>query len=234
MKLSLKIFSIIIFGFILSACGGPLYVKMKPEFIKNSNKTVMIAHSKYNAPDYYAKGSQGLLDIAISRGANEPLINYLNNIDISNYESVVYDFETSLNAKGYKTVVSDDVLDVSTYEDFEAPSSSDTYAAVDYRKFKKEKGADYLLLIQIMKSGVERPYYGFIPTGKPVAMFNVIPCIIDLETNQIVWHSINHSISGIEGEWDQPPEFSNITEAIRKTQILSRSNIVNAFISELK
>lgn len=209
-------------------------IKLKPEFITNKGKSIVIANMQYNAPGYYKKGSQGLLDVAIANAANEHLIKHLNNIDISNYESISYDFEGILLSKGYNAIVNDKLLESNGFQDYKLNDNQDEndYPKKDFRSLKDSSNADYLMIVEIKASGVERPYYGFIPTGAPVGMFRVATSIVDLNTNKYVWFQETQTDVAIEGEWDQPTEFPNLTDAIRKAEVLSRADVISALKSQ--
>jgi hypothetical protein len=54
-----------------------------------------------------------------------------------------------------------------------------------------------------------------------MAIFQAHGALIDLTSHEVLWRAsmtVEQSVIRIEGEWDQPPDYPNITRAIRRAE----------------
>jgi len=96
-------------------------------------------------------------------------------------------------------------------------------------------GVDRLLLLSVDRFGAFRDYFVFVPTAAPLAMFQVRGELIDLTNNQILWRASTaqkQSLVAIEGNWDQPPDYPNLTQGIRRAEHDAVVYLQNAFFSD--
>ena len=73
------------------------------------------------------------------------------------------------------------------------------------------------------------------PTAAPLAMFQVRGELIDLTNNQILWRASTaqkQNLVAIEGNWDQPPDYPNLTQAILRAEHDAVVYLQNASFSD--
>lgn len=208
----------------LSGCASiPPPVSLSEDFWNEKDKTVAIVVQQMPQADYMTTGQQGLLDLAINEGANSALNDYLHKLDMAEFLLIGEEFKSLVESRG--------IAVVSVTTDYELPKlgsfrggdgGTEVFARNDYRGLREDLAADRLLLISVPSAGVVRPYYGFIPTGEPMASFLVEGKAIDLHTNRVLWRArIDHKLA-IKTPWDEPPTFPNVTSAFYKAMEQSR------------
>lgn len=197
-------------------------VPFSQDFWNEKDKTVAIVVEQLPEPDYLTQGQQGLLDLAINEGANSTLNDYLHELDISEFQGIADEFRTLFESQGLSVVTQEVDAKLPDLRGFNGGGGTNPFADYDYRPLKSKFQADRLLLIKVLRAGVVRPYYGFIPTGEPLANFVVEGRVIDLETNRLLWRVHFDEKLGIQEPWDEPPSFPNVTTAFFKTMELAR------------
>jgi len=76
--------------------------------------------------------------------------------------------------------------------------------------------AQYLLLVQVQSIGTIRGYMGVVPSTSPSGYFVAVGQLIDLKTQKLLWHKGVSIRRPGRGEWDQPPDFANLTAAVHR------------------
>ena len=84
--------------------------------------------------------------------------------------------------------------------------------------FKATK-ADYVILLHLQNFGSTRTYYSVIPLGEPQAFASVRGIMVEKDSYKLAWDT--GSMEGrlhepVTGEWDQSPDFPNITAAVKR------------------
>jgi hypothetical protein len=210
-------------------------VGLKPAFWENKQQTIVVSLAELPEANHRMLGQQGLLDIAINQGNAKPLIDHLKTFNVADYKKVAKDVSDTLTAQGYRVRENADVIKVATLPDFKAAEGQSkggaVYASKDFTTLKDKLGPNRLLLITLQAIGTERTYYGFIPTGAPVAAINVRGEIIDLANNEVLWRQPFMRQLPVDGEWDQAPNFPNIDRALQKVMLMSRKDLQNTFLT---
>ncbi|HMH18128.1 MAG TPA: hypothetical protein VK572_08275, partial [Burkholderiales bacterium] len=217
MKSSIRILAGVGLLLLLSACAvGP--VAMNSEFWSQTDRGVGVAVAKLPEAMPHKVGSQGLLDIAINNAMADELSTSLKTVDLlSMYGGFRDEVTQRMKEKGMKPVLVQNPVDTETLKDFSTDDKSRTYAAKDFRPLKAGIGnVDRLLLVTVVAAGTQRPYYGFIPTGRPTALLRARGELIDLNTNEVLWRDNTMNVMEITDPWDRPPNFANVHAAVKK------------------
>ena len=96
-------------------------------------------------------------------------------------------------------------------------------------------GIDRLLVLSIDRFGAFRDYFVFVPTAAPTAMFQVSGELIDLTRNQVLWRvsmAEKQNLLAVEGRWDQPPDYPNLTQTIRCAEHDAAVYLQSAFFGD--
>jgi len=206
---------------------------VKQQFWNDKSKTIGIVIGDMPKPSAHKGGQQGLLDIAINNSNADDLETHLNTLDVSSIRNVATKFTKYLRGKGLKVKQFKNPLNLESLPDFEA-ENDDTkkiyYTNKDYRGLKSKYGVDKLVVINIVRVGTLRTYYGFIPTSDPNGLSHLGGYVVDLKNNQMEWkQSVINQIPHNSTEWDSPPKFNALTKAMYTAFEQSKSMLFNHF-----
>lgn len=213
---------------LLSGCVTSPLVQMKQEFWTQTDRSVGVAVAKLPEATAQKVGQQGLLDMAINEAMADELSKYLKTLDLSSYGKVSGETAMRMQAKGLKVREVGKTIDVAALNDFSSEDSSRVFANKDFRPLRQELGVDRLVLLTVTAAGTQRPYYGFIPTGKPIALMSTRGEIIDLTTNEILWRQLSTNTTPIDDPWDQPPNYPNVGVAVQKVVLMARRSVIDS------
>lgn len=209
--------------FVLTGCVSiQKPIDMDMSHWKENETKIAILVNQLPEPYTHKFGSQGLLDIAINNSMATGLTKHVSTLDLSDFYSIKNDLKEHIAEKNVQVVV--------LPEDFELPKlvkfeKKENFAKLDYRVLKQQLGTDQLLIINVNQLGTIRNYYGFMPIGAPKAIFSGVGELIDLSTNQILWHKPVNLEKVISGKWDEPKQYPNLTKAIFKVTEMGKKEL---------
>jgi hypothetical protein len=210
---------------------APARMSLKPSFWKETQHKVGVATLAAPKLAAYRAGSEGLLDMAINSAMSGSLEAHLQSLDASKFAAVADQYVEKLNERGLNARRLSKTVNPLTMSPFtsEAPGE---FAERDLRPLAEQEGIDMLILLSLQQCGTTRKYYGFIPLGPPEALCVSKGELIDLRTNQIAWRAypeISEAILPVEGEWDQAPDYRNVTLAIDKAMTRAQVFLLEDF-----
>ncbi|MBI5523065.1 MAG: hypothetical protein HY910_10580 [Desulfarculus sp.] len=180
------------------------------------------------APRAMRTGDQRLLDLAINELANNSLESHLTKLRVDDHEKFCTDFIEGLVSKGMNVQRVSLPLDVNSLSEFEAPLDG-SCETKDYRPYIQEAGVDKLIILSLPAMGTTRPYYGFVPLGPPKAICMFGGKMIEAKTNKLLWSYFYTSILAIPGNWDNPPQFPEVTARVFEAVNISRESVKKSF-----
>ncbi|SME98221.1 hypothetical protein [Pseudobacteriovorax antillogorgiicola] len=214
-------------------------IPLDSSFTKVKSSTVGVGSKKHPEATFYQKGAQGILDMAISQGLNSSLIATLNAMRLDDEYTDGYEGKFSKALSGQErnvvTIESKTIMSLPEFKSQDRRTKGEDeihYADLDYRQLKKD-GIDFILVIEPIRYGLERAYYGFIPLGAPQGHAQVQFDLVDTGTNRIVWRDTAEVRSPITGEWDNPPAFAESKEAIRLSYQTALGNLLKTIEKNL-
>lgn len=201
-----------------SAC-APSRLTVKPEFWHERQARIGVALTRHPDAGAHKAGAQGLLDMAINAGMAADLKSHLKKLDVSEFDRIRERFVQELGKRGMNAVALPGYLDPSTYpaRGEDAPQIENAYDR-DLAALRAEHKLDAVVLLQVRRYGTLRSYYGFIPLGAPQGFCEVKGQMVDLKTGAMLWQTQvpeNQATVPASGEWDQPPDYPNLTVALR-------------------
>lgn len=213
----------------LGACATvPNSVDNRQAFWAQGGETA-VAHVAWPTPDAHRVGAEGLLDMAINSAITGGVRGHLAEVDLTDtYAALLTDLQAELTARGVPTKIVERPVDPTLLPKFEGAKKGED-ALVDMRRWRNRFDADYLCLVHVAASGTMRPYYGFVPTGRPTGFSSVGVEIVDLRTNALVWRYATQVSREIPGEWDVKPDYPNLTESVGEAAEDMRGKVVKAF-----
>ncbi len=200
----------------------------KQNFWKDKSSSVGVAVVKIPVAKTHKSGTQGLLDLAINNSMSTDLDKHLATFDVTPIKKVTTKIVAYLTSRGINAKEIKKTIDVEKLKEFEGESSSSTkYLAVkNFTSLKSELGVDKLLLLSVDLIGTIRNYYGFIPTNSPTGYSLLRGRVINLKTNELEWNQVVSKSVHYEGEdWDTPPNFPELTNALTKAYEQSRNSL---------
>jgi len=227
----LKLYVLLSGMFLLAGCATTQQpsVPLKSDFWSDSNHQVGVYVKSIDKPELYMEGDVRLLDYAINAAAMSTVTEHFESLDVSDYETLRSDIYKRLVEEGMHAVVLRDEMTIDDMPGFEDPDKDDTvyYAEKDYSAFKKKYGIDKLIVVVPKRVGLARPYYGFVPTGDPRAVFELHGELIDLGTNQLIWYTDVSEENYASGAWDEPPKYPGLTDRFYASLEKAKQDVMN-------
>lgn len=202
----------------LVGCAKQPNVPLADNFWQDKKQKIAVVTTKSPTPHVYQTGGEGLLDYAINSVANNGLGEHLSSTDLTWYRKLPQNFVTRLKQSNVYAQAYD-----------EQPKSGAGHA--QYFSFARLQGADKLLLIDLEAVGVQRSYYSFVPTGDPKAYCVLKGELIDTNNNQVLWRYKSDILQPIQGNWDQSPNYPNLTHALENAEALAEQEMIASFFS---
>lgn len=199
-------------------------------YAQNDGKTVGLMLKAPEAPGLALEGNIGLLDYAIIAAATSSLSSHIESQDLGEFLAVSEELSLGLENEGFTTVRLEAPEKEPKLAKFKDPDSGDTvyYAKQDHRDLAEQHKVDYLLKLTATSAGLTRPYYGFVPTDAPRAVFNVHGELIDLSTNQLLWYANIAQSAYATGEWDEAPSFPGLTNTYYVVMNKAKQDVLGA------
>jgi hypothetical protein len=83
----------------------------------------------------------------------------------------------------------------------------------DFSSLRKKYEIDKLVIISVQGLGFIRNYSSYVAIGDPFGAIDSIGYMVDLNNNKYEWYQRVFITKGAAGEWDEPPQFSSLTNA---------------------
>jgi hypothetical protein len=198
---------------VFSGCVAP-NIQLTDTFWQNHNQKIAVAVTKAPKPGLYQKGEVGLLDYAITNIVNSKFERHLKTTDLSWYYRMPEEFTEQLRLRH---------MDAKAYPEPLNPSQVKYFYQMDGNK----------LVFKLEAVGASRSYYGFVPTGEPVANCILSGELID-PRNKVLWRYKAIVGESVRGTWDQPPNYPNLTHALTLAMQEARQELLDSFFTGLK
>lgn len=222
---------------IMSLIGcAPARMSLKPSFWKETQLKVGVATIPSQKMAAHRAGSEGLLDMAINSAMTGSLEAHLQSMDANKFATVADQYVEKLTERGLNARKLDKPVNPHVLQPFTAPGSGE-YAEKDMRPLAGKEGIDMLIVLSLQQCGTIRKYYGFIPLGPPEAICVSKGEMINLKTNEIAWRAypeMNEAILPIEGEWDQAPDYQNVTRAVDRAMSQAQLFLIKEFFGSAR
>lgn len=230
MKTLLRLSFAAIFAALVGCATPQVPVPLDQGFYREEGKSVGVMLKVPEKPGLSLEGNIGLLDYAIIAGATSALTDNIEKQELSEFIAVSELLSQSLESEGFNVVRLEAPEKEPKLGSFKDPDSKDTsyFAEKDHRPLADQYQADYLLKLTATSVGLARPYYGFIPTDDPRAVFNVNGELIDLSSNQLLWYSNISRSAYASGEWDEAPEFPGLTNSYYVVMNQAKEDVIKA------
>lgn len=210
-------FKRIILGLLVSYIGvvQAADVELPENFWQNQKQPITIATMKPAATDIHNTGNQGgVVGSALHGAVNNKLDNYLETLDLTW-------FKTKL-PKRFATALKQKNINTKLYK---------TELNPDDKNLTLKVGADKLLVFKLESYGVKRRYNGLVPAEDPRAYCVLTGELLD-KNNQVLWQHTAVASQVVEGEWDQAPNYPNLTNAIHAASESAQQELLDSFFAD--
>ncbi|MCL1051494.1 hypothetical protein L2755_17940 [Shewanella abyssi] len=197
----------------LGGCAAKIQppVPLDANALKSAEAKVGVITSNIPVPETTISGADCLLCYAVAAAANSSLDKHLKTIPVDDIKNLKLELTQILADKGVNAVALEGYIDVSKLK--KKKSKELNVALKDYSSYK-DKGINYLLVIDVAQVGAYRSYSSYVPTMDPVATFSGTAYIVDLETNKYVLYKPFNNRKASDLQWDEPPLFPGLTNSL--------------------
>lgn len=225
---------VIVLALSLSACAPRIAVS--PSLWSQQGVRVGVATVVHPEAAAHKVGAQGLLDLAINAAIASELKAHLETVRLDEFDAIRDRFAGELQSRGLQAKLIPSRIDLTPYEQFVTPAGATAeFFEKNLKTLAEKESIDLLVLLSVTRFGTIRSYYGFVPLGPPQGLCQASGRLIDLRTNQLMWRTFaseKDSMVPAEGTWDQPPDYRNLTDAIKKAITNAQSFLFNDFFAE--
>ncbi|MCQ4278881.1 hypothetical protein NA643_07285 [Pseudomonas stutzeri] len=209
----------------LTGCASPqLPIALEDTLWSERDKTIGVAIVELPKPTAQLTGNQGLLDLAINTGLAAGLRSKVETWELVGMETVPQQLVDELSTRGYKAKV----LSPIKLSEFKENSAKLGYAKYDFTPLRQQQ-LDKLILITLHVAGTQRSYYSVIPTSDPLTQVGGLTQVIDLTDNRLAFYQSFASVRAADGEWDEGPDYPNLTNAFYQALDESEQSILAPF-----
>lgn len=213
---------------LLTGCATPQPpVPMDQAFWNEKQERIGVAYTPLPAPTVALTGQQGLLDYAVNSGMASGLRAKVETWDTSSLREIPQQAAALLQEKGYTVVKLDEPINVEALK--KVPSEKTGFTAMDFQPLKAQNQIDKLVLFSFASAGTTRSYYSVAPTSVPVAQIVVSTYVIDLDDNRMLYYQPKVFSRAADGEWDEAPEFPNLTNAFYQALDSTQQDLLGVF-----
>jgi len=221
---------------LIAACAAPpaQTVALSNSFWQEKTARIGVVLVEVPKGAVHMVGPQDALDRAIANATDARLRDYLQTLLPREFHQVGELFLERLQAKGYAVSLISQPIERSRYVALQAKGSTKLNDH-SITALQAQYGIDRLLVLSIDRFGAFRDYFVFVPTAAPTAMFQVSGELIDLTRNQVLWRvsmAEKQNLLAVEGRWDQPPDYPNLTQTIRCAEHDAAVYLQSAFFGD--
>tara|TARA_B100000767_G_C19752295_1_gene531327 strand:- start:1233 stop:1946 length:714 start_codon:yes stop_codon:yes gene_type:complete len=207
-----KLFAISVLLLTLIGCASPQpLVALNNDIIRNTDNRIGVAMNAFPEAGLRLPGADCLLCLAVAFGANSELNTHAKTLPTDDLDDLKNAVGDVLESQGKNVVVIEDDLDIDKLA--KTKSLGEGFSKKDFSEFADKYHIDHMIVIDIDFIGLTRPYSSYIPTGQPQATVHGRVSMVNLETNKFNWYLPIASYLSADGEWDEPTEFPNLTNA---------------------
>ena len=190
---------------------------IRQSLIDSPSTVTLVEISGFDEPQFYRGGQSGLLDICFNKAFGSDLRASVKYISIRRFieKSFFNRFASALKKSGFKVKIAKS-LDRESLKTPENETSD--MAPFDFSGLYHEYKTDYLMVLDPIKFGICREYYGFIPTGRPYGASLVRIYLVDLKTNMLEAYFAEQITVGTSEKWDDQGErYEEVTNAAEES-----------------
>jgi len=200
-----------------AGCAGQPQVQLKQDFWadKQQRVGVLVLDPRADAAGVRTTGEQGLIFYAISNAQMGSLNAHLEKQQPVELKAMADRVALRLKERGITAVSIE--KKITATELIERPGGyREGFAKYDFTALGAQYKVDKLLILSPEFTGSERGYYVFMPTGDPRGNFRSVGQLVEIPSHKLLWYRPIDTLRTVKEPWDQPPDFPNVTAAMRE------------------
>ena len=198
---------------LLGACAAPKQaaVPLSADALSARPVRIGVVMSTVPKPDTHFPGAGCLLCIAAVTVSNTALTAHVQTLQTDDLPTIKQDLAELLRKKGHTVTVIAEPLDIDALPDRQ--DAKPNGARKDFSALGRQYRLDKLLVIHIVKLGVNRNYNSYIPTGDPQGLVAGAAYIVNLDDHGYDWYRAVRQLRSATGNWDEAPAYPGLSNA---------------------
>jgi hypothetical protein len=215
-------------AFILGGCATPqLPVQMAKETLAPQLGKIGIAMGPIPKADTYFPGVSCLLCLGTASIANAKLTAHTQTLSGEDLLKLKGEISSLLGEQRIQTQIIEETFDIQALPDFKGKETN--IARKDFTTLRAKYNIDKLIVITINRLGFRRTYYAYTPTSDPQGALEGIGYMVDLASNRYEWYWPVSVFRNAAGNWDEPPQFPNLTDAYFRAMEAGKKEFMKPF-----
>ncbi len=191
-----------------------------------SNTSITIAATEVVEPSMMYPGAGCLLCLGVAAASNSGLSTHVKTLPNDDLKSLQAELSSALQNKGFTVKsISEPFISKGLKK---ATSELSNAARKDYTALKDQYNTSHLLLIQFDRIGMNRNYSNYIATSAPYVAISGTVFLVNLETNTYDWYLPFTENNHPEGQWKEPEDYPNLSNAYYESVERIRDNVLSA------
>ena len=207
----------------VTACSKPVSI---PEgFFDNNSASIAVLWSANSEFGQFARtGNQGILDEVINETVGDAISKgFIDQIKSVKIKPIIDDeylekYGKTLTEKSFDASLVRLPVDVAELREKKKVKGKSRY---NFSSYKDTYGVDYVMWLDVRFFGLQRNYYGFIPTGAPFGISVIHIQLVDTSDNTIIGEFRTSKSKKAGKKWKNAPEFAELMDAATETLVES-------------
>jgi hypothetical protein len=220
-------------GVLPGCAGAPKNIDLPASYWDTPHGKIGLAMVTYPEATASREGPQGLLDLALNAYFSKHATAATRSANPEPFREEIFRRLTAgLSARGGEVVPIEGRVDLESLRMVKHGALEFPY---DLTAIAERYGVAQIIFISVESYGTMRPYYGFLPVGDPLVFFRVGARMVNVRDHAILWRAAMEEDEGyapILGEWDQPPDYPNLSQAMIRAVITATDFLDRRFFGE--
>jgi len=198
-------------------------------FWNDKSQRIGVIIGNTTAPSIYKDGHTNFSGNKLNDNDSLQLNKHLKTLNISNLSDVAHDITQQLKNKGLDVKFLSEKINLKTLR------KSDKYTSqqltnFNHKTLKARHNIDKLVVIDLVRIGTIRNYYGFVPVNEAHGLSHLDAYVINLNNQQLEWKkSVIKKIKNTASTPNASLKFDGITKAMYLAFDQSKSSLIDQF-----
>lgn len=212
--MKIRMLALLSIVFFVAACAGTpqMAIDYDQSLMATEPTVIGIAVNEAPEPTIIYPGAGCLLCVGVAAAANSGLSKQVKTFSTVDLTSLGAEIAEALRQQGHKVVMFEGENALSE-KDFPKRKAAQDTAKRDYSSLAASHGISQLIMLDFTQIGATRSYSSYVPISDPMAVINGKIVAIDVASSAYRWYLPLNELRSAEGDWKQPPQFPNMTNA---------------------
>lgn len=224
MRYILKAFCVTLLLVLTGCASQPQYpISLANTSLSESSK-VAVVMTEVPAAKMTYPGASCLLCLAAAATANSALSTHTKTLSTDDISSINLVIKDALSTQNVSAQIVDTPIVFKDLKKLKKSKEGNT-PKYDLSAYKASHDATHVAVVAINFVGVERNYASYIPKGVPQILISGETYMVDLSTNTYSLYQPIKIYRAADGQWKEPSEYPNLTNAYYQAVEDARDNI---------